>query len=98
PIRDSGELMERVALRQPGDRVSLDVVRYGDQRTLNVTLGAFENAVEVTTAPDEPTSDSVSQLGFAATELTPALANQLGISEPGGLVVTEVAQGGPAPA
>lgn len=98
PIRDSGELMERVALRQPGERVTLDVVRYGEHRSLNVTLGAFENAVEVKTPQDEPTSDSVAQLGFSATELTPALANQLRIDESGGLVITDVAPGGPAPA
>jgi serine protease Do len=97
PIRDTGELMERIALRQPGDRVALDVVRYGDRRRVNVRLGAFENSAPARTAAAAPERDSMGQLGFAASELTPTLANQLRIQGSGGVVITQVDPAGPAP-
>jgi len=97
PFRDTGELMERVALRQPGERVALDVVRYGERKRVQVTLGAFENDTRSAPAPAVPERASVGQLGFAAADLTPGLANQLRIRGSGGVVVTEVERGGPAP-
>ncbi|MEX2582961.1 MAG: trypsin-like peptidase domain-containing protein [Gemmatimonadota bacterium] len=97
PIRGYSELMERVALRQPGDRVVLDLIRYGDRERLNVTLGAFESAPAPQRAAAAPSRDAVSQLGFAAAELTPALANQLRIEGSGGVVITQVDPAGPAP-
>ncbi len=97
-IRDSGELMERVALRQPGETVTLDVIRYGAREQLRVRLGAFETEPVPTAASAAPAQDAVSKLGFAAAELTPALASQLRIEEAGGVVVTQVDPAGPAPA
>lgn len=98
-IRDTGDLMERVALRNPGDRVSLDVVRYGDRRTLQVTLGAFENtAPQPTRAAVEPARDAAAQLGFSAAELTPNLARQMELRDASdGVVITGVDRNGPAP-
>ncbi len=44
-IKDTGDLMERVARRQPGEQVKLDLVRYGRQeRASAVRLGTFEAA------------------------------------------------------
>jgi serine protease Do len=97
PIRDTGELMERVALRQPGERVVLDVVRYGERKRMTVTLGAFERAAVERSASERSERDSVGQLGFAAADLTPQLAAQLQIRGSGGVVITQVEPGGPAP-
>src|SRR5690606_312918 len=72
-IRDSGELMERVALRQPGEVVELDVIRYGERERIRVRLGAFETEPAPTVASAAPERDAVARLGFAAAELTPAL-------------------------
>jgi serine protease Do len=96
-IRDSGDLMERVALRQPGETVRLDVIRYGDREGLNVELGAFESAPRAERAVAEPARDAVSRLGFAAQELTPALANELRIEGAQGIVITQVDPSGSAP-
>ncbi|MEX2570931.1 MAG: trypsin-like peptidase domain-containing protein [Gemmatimonadota bacterium] len=98
-IRDSGDLMERVALRQPGERVTVDVVRYGDRERLTLTLGAFESPqAPPAEASDQPERDAVGQLGFAAQDLTPALASRLGIEATEGVVITNVNPAGPAPA
>jgi serine protease Do len=66
PVRDTGDLMERVALRQPGERVVLGLVRYGREVRVNVTLGSFPT--EQTAAAPSPSADreAFSRLGFAA--------------------------------
>jgi serine protease Do len=99
PIRDDGDLLERVALRQPGERVALDVIRYGARQRLNVELGAFDNQIaSESPAVEQPERNSVGALGFAAAELTPALARQLGIRDATeGVVVTEVDRTSGAP-
>ena len=40
PVESSAQLADMVALAQPGDRLSLDVVRGGSSRTVEVTLGS----------------------------------------------------------
>src|SRR5690606_14518479 len=98
-IRDTGELMENIALRQPGERVDLEVLRRGDRVRVPVTLGVFETEPAPSTAnAPRPTRDAVAQLGFSAAELTPALARQLEIRDGAdGVVITQVERGGPAP-
>ncbi len=98
PIRDRDELIERIALRRPGDRVALDIIRRGERMRLELRLDEFETiapARETTTAAQE--TDAVAQLGFAATELTPRIAAELGIRDADeGVVVTRVDRAGPA--
>jgi serine protease Do len=96
-VRDTGDLMERIALRQPDDRVVLDVIRYGEPRKVTVTLGAFESTPQPTRAAAAPARDQVAQLGFSAAELTPDLARQMEIDGSGGIVITGVDRDGPAP-
>lgn len=99
-IRDTGELMETIALRRPGERVRLDVVRDGRTIQVDVTLGAFETPrAPVRAESREPARDAVAQLGFAATELTPAVAREFDIQgSEEGVVIARVDRGGPAPA
>jgi serine protease Do len=97
PIRDTSELMERVALRRPGDQVRFEVVRYGRAVPLTIRLAAFDAEPTARTAAAEPARDAVARLGFAAAEATPALARQLGMRDARGIVVTQVDPMGPAP-
>jgi serine protease Do len=97
-IEDTSDLMESIALLQPGDRVTLDLIRYGDRERVTVKLGAFEAAPVARNDATGDARDAVARLGFAARELTPAIAQQLGFEGSGGLVVTEVDRMGPAPA
>ena len=97
PINDTGDLMERIALRQPGDRVKLDVVRYGKNISATVKLGEFATERTTRTANAEESGDATSKLGFQAEELTPRIAQQLRIEDgSGGVVVTRVDPMGPA--
>lgn len=98
PIRDTGDLMERIALRQPGERVELDLVRYGDRERVSVELGEFAAPSPAAPPVAEPTRDAVAQLGFAATELTPQIAQRLGVDATSGVIITQVDPSGSAPA
>jgi serine protease Do len=98
PIEDTSDLMESIALLQPGDRVTLDLIRYGKRERVTVKLGAFETAPVARNDASGDERDAVARLGFAARELTPSIAQQLGFEGSGGLVVTDVDRMGPAPA
>jgi serine protease Do len=97
PIVDTSDLMARIARHQPGEVVTLDLVRYGDAERVKVKLGAFDTAPVTRTSAAEAERDEVGRLGFAVRELTPALAQQLRMEESGGLLITEVDRMGPAP-
>ncbi len=97
-VRDRDDLIEKIALRRPGDRVQLDIIRRGNRMRIPVRLDAFE-----TTAPTrEPSTasretDAVGQLGFAAAQLTPRIAAELGLRDAtDGVVITRVDPSGPA--
>jgi serine protease Do len=106
PVRGSGELMDQVMRRRPGDRVALDVIRYGQPRRTELRLDAFElpRGAAAAAEPREARpgaraaparAEAPSRLGFRAEVLTPELARRLQV-EAGGLVVTEVDPAGPA--
>ena len=96
PIQDTGDLMERIARRQPGDKVALDIVRYGDRKRVAVKLDTFESEAPVRAAAADAESDAVARLGFAATAVTPQIARQLELPEAKGVVITQVDPMGPA--
>ncbi len=89
-IPHTSALMERIALRQPGERVTLEIIRYGNRQQVTLRLAAFEAEPVASTATAPATRDATSRLGFAASEVTPAIARQLGIQQAGGVVITQV--------
>ncbi|CAN5751111.1 Do family serine endopeptidase [soil metagenome] len=89
-IPHTSALMERIALRQPGERVALDIIRYGKRQQVTLRLAAFESEPVARTAEAVPSRDATSRLGFGAVEVTPGVATQLGIREVGGVVITQV--------
>jgi serine protease Do len=98
PVKDTGDLMERVARKQPGERVALEVVRYGQKRDVSVRLASMNNEARPAAerpAAGEPAEDTRARLGFQATEMDAATARRAGLSA-GGVVVTGVDGFGPA--
>jgi serine protease Do len=97
PIRDSGSLTELLAEKyQPNDKVKLDIIRYGKPVALEVTLGAFDPLVKGERVANQPRERGVAKLGFAATTLTAQIAQELGIDQQNGVVVSEVSPAGSA--
>ena len=100
-VKNAGDLMETVMERRPGDRVTLDVVRYGDRRRVAVRLEEFANpraargraepAVENAAAPVES-----GRLGIRAEPVTPEIARELGMERAAGVVISEVDPASPA--
>jgi serine protease Do len=96
PIRTQAQFMEELARLRPGDRANLDIIRYGQRLKKTVTLGEFENETRpVASRPARPRSEEL--LGFSAVQMTPQIAQQLGVSRTAsGVVIQEVDQFSPA--
>jgi serine protease Do len=91
PVERVGHLQQLVAQRDPGDRIELEVVRFG--RTLAVPVRLTQAPiVEVPPPPTpRPGSPAPERLGLQIGDLTIPLARDLGFREAGGVVVTSVA-------
>lgn len=95
-ISDTGDLMERIALRQPGERITLDLVRYGKSERVKLKLGAFETERAAKTEADTRSADAVGRLGFQVSPVTPQIARELEFASVGGVIIMAVDPAGPA--
>jgi Do/DeqQ family serine protease len=94
-IADSNDLTTSLARFNPGERVTLTILRQGQSREIQVTLGEFPRP-ESTRTEAEPENRTELLLGFAAAPLTPRIAQQLEIDATSGVVVTGVQPSSPA--
>ena len=101
-ISDTNSFRNDIAGTPPGRNLTLRIWRDGSEQELRPTLGEYvpeERAQRTTEETSPPAEGSDKRLGLAVQPITPALANQLGISsETQGLVVMEVDPVGPAAA
>ena len=95
-----GQLQRVIASYEPGDRVSISVMRFG--RAMQFTVSLMEAPVpqpEVATSNSD-TRRATTLLGVQVRNLSPELASQAGLPEGGasieGVIVTDVARFGPA--
>ncbi|HET7462804.1 MAG TPA: trypsin-like peptidase domain-containing protein [Longimicrobium sp.] len=101
PIQRVGQFQRVIASYHPGDRVKLDVVRYGARRQFTVALTQAEtdaSTQRTTQAPQAaPDADGgTSKLGVAVQPLTGETARQLGYTSSGGVVISAIQPYGPA--
>jgi serine protease Do len=89
-VGSSGELPVLVGATPAGDQVPVEVIREGERRTLQVTIGDLE--AQAAAAP-EP--EGLAQLGVVAEPLGRSQRERLGI-EAGGVLLTRVEPGGRA--
>ena len=96
PVERVGQFQRMIATHQPGERVALDLIRYGDRQRIEVRL------IEAPTTPEPgperparneaPPAETSTRLGIGVAVLTPELARRFELEgEATGLVVTEVA-------
>ncbi|HEX6369350.1 MAG TPA: trypsin-like peptidase domain-containing protein [Longimicrobium sp.] len=106
-VGGSGDLMEMVMRKRPGDRVALDVIRYGARSRAEVRLEEYQADARRASADRrggaaEPRTEEVEsaaepgKLGFRAEAVTPEIARALGMERAEGVVVSAVDDGGPA--
>jgi len=95
PVGYVAELQAKIAEHHPGDRVTLRV--YRDGKPMDITLRLDEapiNERPVQTA--ERTVHAEERLGIKVETLDAELADQFRYSEPGGVVISDVARASPA--
>jgi serine protease Do len=91
-VPDTRELVQMVGASDVGETVPLEVLRDGEVITVSVTLGRREEAEGIVPASGSQAEPGLAeQLGMTLSQITPELAEQFGISETEGLVVTDVA-------
>lgn len=95
-VESTGALMELLARYQPGQRITLDVVRYGERLRVPVELGAFEAPRHAAGSESAASADSFSRLGFRVADPTSTTARRLGVRAERGAVIVDVEAGGPA--
>jgi serine protease Do len=87
PVRNVGDLRNRVAAVEPGSEASLSIFRQGKTQELQVKIGELQ-----TDASSTPEALSgTGHIGLAVQEMTPQIARQLGLpGDTEGVVVTGV--------
>ena len=95
PVAYSAELQARIAQRRPGDVVTVTVYRDGRAVDVDVRLGeAPINSTPLATVAAATTSQQ--RLGIEVEPIDAERAEAFGFSEPGGVVLTDVAPGSAA--
>ncbi len=94
-VSTSSGLQRAIAARDPGETVTLNVIRHGDRRDIRVRLSEIP-AETTAPQPRQREDGGGEQLGFQVTELTPEVARQYGYDEPGGVVIAGVQPGSQA--
>jgi serine protease Do len=92
-IAEWNDLPRVVAVTPVGKKVDVIVVRGSKRKKLRVAVGTLEEP-QLADSPGESRGPSV--FGLSAQDLTPELAQQLGVEEGTGVVITDVRPGSPA--
>jgi Do/DeqQ family serine protease len=98
-VSDGNELRNRVAQTRPNTRASVGILRDGQSKSVDVTLGEFQpKSIASTGENGDPNVESAQgKLGLSLEPLTPQLARQLDLTDASsGLVVRNVQAGSPA--
>jgi len=96
PIDEMEELPRVVAATPVGTKAEVVVLREGKRKTLELEIARFPDEEEVAAAtPGESEEEIAGTYGLRVQDLTPELAEQLGMDETHGVVISGVQQGGP---
>lgn len=94
-VESPRELVNSIAMRDPGESITLTVERNGREKSLRVKLGERPGAPQLASgASPSPKVDEA--LGLQVQPLDAALARQLGVDVSQGLVITHVEPGSAA--
>jgi len=94
PIDEWRDLPIVVANTPVDADVKVIVVRGGKNETIRIRIGMLDDPDQIAATPKE--DKGAEAFGLRAQDLTPALAEELGLDDPNGVIVTDVAPDGPA--
>lgn len=89
PVDEVGSFRNRVALKTPGSKEEITVLRDGKRKNFLITIGKLPEEEFASAAQPH----SMDKLGFSVQTLTPDLAQQFGIQDKKGVIVTSVTPG-----
>src|SRR5690606_126190 len=95
-LKDARDLSRRIASKQPGAKVQLQVSRDGKERTVSVELGKLPDQVAVANQPRRGGGKADEGLNQPQLGLTLAPANSVAGAGSEGVVITDVTPNGPA--
>jgi serine protease Do len=95
-IESSRDLRNRVAASAPGSKVKITVLRDGKEISMTATVGQQTGQGPAAAGDTEETPAQAAKLGISVQNLTPELAQKLGVGDKAGVVVADVEQGSPA--
>ncbi len=91
PIKSSPELLEEIAKRRPGNKITLKVLRNGASKDLSVFLKGGLNGEKVATNVKDDTSNKLRTLGIELEELKPEELKELGLEN--GVRISRIYEG-----
>jgi len=98
-VTTSEQLKSEVRSKKVGQPVSLDVYRNGKNLKVKVKTDAWpDDTLQIANKSSPPPEDVSRDFGLTVKPLTKDLADQFGVEKTEGVIVTEVAAGGPAAA
>ena len=92
-VGSPGSLIRLIGSISPGQKVSLDILRDGRERSISVLMGAFKKSLN-TAATSKKMSSRL--LGFLTNDLKEKLGSKYGIEEKTGLIVSDIFPNGSA--
>lgn len=88
PIRDTHELLLMIAGFRIGEMIKVKILRDGQEKTIPITIAERTEKSEMVSA-----QQSGEAFGMAVQEITPEIAQQLGLSTKKGVIVVDVQEG-----
>jgi serine protease Do len=90
-IKDTHELLLTIASFPVGEKIEVKALRDGEEKTFHVVVTERKDQPEVASA-----REAKENFGMTVQEITPEIAQYLGIAGTGGVVVVDVKEGSPA--
>jgi serine protease Do len=91
PVKDTHELLLMIAGFHIGETIKIKIVRDGQEKVLPITIAERTEKAEMASA-----QQSGEEFGMTVQEITPEIAQHLGLTIKKGLIVVDVQDGGVA--
>ncbi|MGV8057725.1 MAG: Do family serine endopeptidase [Smithellaceae bacterium] len=92
-IKDSHDLLLKIAALHVGEKISIKVVRGGKEMIFPLTVAERKDKTEIAAAKGK---GSKVYFGIIAQEISPEMSRQLGIPHESGVIIIDVENGSPA--
>ena len=95
-LEDVSDLRNRVALLPPDSKATLDILRDGREKKVQVTIGEQPSNFSKVAGKAVKEKETLDKYGLTLQELTPELAEKFEYKSKSGLIISDVQSGSPA--